>query len=419
MMTGGAGGERHGAYRVLIVDDSATMRRLIRATIAGDPRLTVVGEAGDPHEARERIKALSPDVLTLDVEMPHMNGIEFLSRLMRLRPMPVVMLSTLTHQGSQAAIEALALGAIDCIGKPTDLGVTGVIPGLCETLFAAAGAHPRAVPAMPPGRSPVPAVRGPVLSPGSARPWSGPIILVGSSTGGVEALEHVLSGMPADCPPILITQHMPALFLTSFAQRLDGRVAPRVALAGDGAALLQGQVLIAPGGDAHLELSRGRSPVTRLVPGELCSGHRPSVDRLMASAVDHAARIVAVMLTGMGRDGAEGMAALRARGAHCIAQDQATSVVWGMPRAAIERGGADQVLPLERIAAEVLRVASQGTRQGAGQRGGPARAPDAGAGDTSGAVARLGLRTGRAVADARPGSGARGQDDAPPYGPPR
>ncbi len=342
--------------RVLIVDDSPTMRRLIRLNLAADRRIAVVGEAGDPHEARAQIKALSPDVITLDIEMPQMDGLEFLARLMRLRPMPVVMLSSLTPQGSRAAIEALALGAFDCIGKPGHSAGNAGFAGLAGVIVAAAGSQPRQVPAR--------SADAPVIpSAVAARPvfrWNGRIVLIGASTGGVEALERVLSGLPADGPPVLVTQHMSPAFLASFSQRLDERTAPKVALATEGAALRQGQVLVAPGGDAHLEIGSAGRAVARLVPGEACGGHRPSVDRLMLSAAGIASRIVAVLLTGMGRDGADGMAALRAAGAQCLAQDQATSVVWGMPRAAIERGAVSQVLPLDRMASEILRLTNAG-----------------------------------------------------------
>lgn len=329
--------------RVLLVDDSRTIRQLLRARLAGDARIAIVGEASDPLEAREMIKALNPDVLTLDVEMPHMNGLEFLEKLMRLRPMPVVMISTLTHRGSAAAIEALSLGAVDCLGKPGADRLGDAFAGLADMLVIAAGARVRQ-------RSG--AARSPSV-PSDYR-WGGKVVLIGASTGGVEALETVLAGYPADGPPTLVTQHMPPGFLTSFASRLDGRIAPRLELAADALPLLPGRVYLAPGGDTHLTLVPGDPPRCRLHPGERRSGHRPSVDVMFLSAVPAATSVVAVQLTGMGRDGAEGMRALRDAGARCIAQDEETSVVYGMPKAAMEIGGAEAAFPLSAISAAIL-----------------------------------------------------------------
>jgi two-component system, chemotaxis family, protein-glutamate methylesterase/glutaminase len=342
--------------RVLIVDDSPTIRRLVRLALSSDPRIDIVGEAQDPLDARAKIKSLSPDVLTLDVEMPQMNGLDFLERLMRLRPMPVVMLSTLTHRGSAAAVAALSLGAVGCVGKPDGVHRANAFAGLAETVVVAARAR----------------VRGPSLAMQALRPvaagsfcWNGKIVLIGASTGGVEALETILARLPADCPPILITQHMPPGFLASFADRLSSRIAPKVRVAADGAEISQGQVLIAPGGECHLLLNLGDPLRCRLVTGPPESGHRPSVDAMMTSALPQAQRVVAVMLTGMGRDGATAMAALRAAGAYGIAQDEASSVVFGMPRVAIELGGADAVLPLEAIGDEILRQCSAATEASA------------------------------------------------------
>jgi len=333
--------------RVLIVDDSSTIRNLIRRRLDGDPRIIVVGEASDPFDAREKIKSLSPDVLTLDVEMPRMNGLEFLERLMRLRPMPVVMISTETHRGSAAAIEALALGAIECIGKPAADRLPEGFLHLADLLVVAARARVRE-----------PGPRTIASPPGDFR-WNGRFVLIGSSTGGVDALETVLKGFPQDCPPTLITQHMPEGFLASFAQRLAPRIAPKLSLAADGAPLLPGQVYLAPGGEAHLMMAPGDPPRCRLVAGPKRSGHRPSVDMLFESASPLAARCVAVILTGMGRDGADGMAVLRAGGARTFAQDEATSVVFGMPRVALEIGAAERAVPLSRIAGEILGLAGK------------------------------------------------------------
>lgn len=335
--------------RVLIVDDSTTIRHLIRAQLGNDARIEVVGDAADPFEAREKIKALTPDVLTLDVEMPRMNGLEFLERLMRLRPMPVIMISTETHRGSAAAIEALSLGAIDCLGKPSTDKLGRSFEILGDLVVAAAGARLRGL-----GQS------RPTATPPTDFRWNGRIILIGSSTGGIDALETVLGGFPAQCPPTLITQHMPSGFLASFAQRMDPRIAPKFALAQDGTPLLPGHVYIAPGGDTHLSVLPGNPPRCRLLAGEKRSGHRPSVDVLFESAVPMAQRVVAAILTGMGRDGAEGMAALRAKGARCLAQDEATSVVFGMPKMALELGGAERAVPLQFMSREILALAGKG-----------------------------------------------------------
>lgn len=336
------------AVRVLIVDDSSTMRRLIRSGIEQDPKIKVVGEAANAQEARAAVKALTPDVMTLDVEMPGMSGIEFLDRLMRARPMPVIMFSTLTRAGSEAAVQAMALGAVDCVEKPRFGEARDVFAQLTEKLRVAAAARV--------GGQRRGAVAGPEAAP--SRAWNGRWILIGSSTGGVEALETVLGRFPADCPPTLITQHMPAQFLVSFAARLNANVAPTVRLAQQGARPGRGQVLIAPGEAAHLHIAAdGQSVVLADSPKR--SGHRPSVDEMFASARPHARRMIAAILTGMGRDGAEEMAALRAAGARCIGQDSETCVVYGMPRVAWDLGGVEQQLPLSAIADRLLELAAE------------------------------------------------------------
>ncbi len=333
--------------RVLIVDDSQTIRRLIRNRLVGDPRLEVVGEASDPYEARERIKILRPDVLTLDVEMPRMNGLDFLEKLMRLRPMPVVMISTETHHGSVAALEALSLGAVECVGKPNADRLPETFLNLPDLLVAAAEANLRS----PHQRT--------VGTPATGFSWNGRYVLIGASTGGVDALETLLSGYPENCPPTLITQHMPESFLASFAKRLGTRMAPKMALATPEAPLLQGHVYLAPGGDFHLGVSHGDPPRCRLIAEDKRNGHRPSVDVLFESALAIAPRVVSVLLTGMGRDGAAAMKLLRQQGASCIAQDEATSVVFGMPRAAMENGGAERAVPIGRMSEEILRLCAR------------------------------------------------------------
>lgn len=334
--------------RVLVVDDSATMRALIRAALGRRSDLTVVGEAGDPLEAREAIRALSPDVITLDVEMPNMNGLEFLERLMRLKPMPVVMVSTLTQRGAEATLAALELGAVDCVGKPTGPNDDS-FERLADTVAVAARARPMA----PQARS----LSAPTQSynPGDR------IVALGASTGGVEALLTVLSGFPANCPPTVITQHMPPNFTASFAARLDRVCAPTVTEATEGAELRPGHVYIAPGGLRHLEVRRlGERISCRLSEGDPVTGHRPSVDvlfRSVASAVG--GRAVGALLTGMGRDGAQGLMEMRQAGATTIGQDENTCVVFGMPRAAAEIGAVERQLPLNRIAAGVLNAAAR------------------------------------------------------------
>lgn len=340
--------------KVLIVDDSMTMRRLIRLALSDDPRIEVVGEARDTAQATARIAELRPDVLTLDVEMPGESGLAFLERLMVDRPMPVIMVSTLTQSGSAAAVQALSLGAIDCVGKPS-APQSGDFAGLRDLIVAAAGARIRA--------RPRPAPAPPLAEPrdrGFA--WNGRVVLIGSSTGGVDALERILAEFPSNCPPTLITQHMPPAFLANFAQRLDARIAPRVRLAETGLPVQQGSIYIAPGGETHLRLGQPRAPVCELVEDDKRNGHRPSVDFLFESGAALGERAIGVMLTGMGRDGAEAMLTLRRAGATCLAQDEATSVVWGMPRVAHELGAVDRLVPLPQIADEILTLAGRRVR---------------------------------------------------------
>lgn len=333
--------------RVLIVDDSATMRSLIATVLQRDPEIEVVGEAGDPLEAREAIKRLNPDVITLDVEMPNMNGIDFLEKIMRLRPMPVVMVSTLTVRGAEATMEALELGAIDCVAKPS----TGGLEGFADLPFkvkAAAKAKVRPL-RVAAGAPPAPLEHTP----------DDRLIAIGSSTGGVEALITVLTRFPANCPPTVITQHMPATFTRSFSERLDRLCAPKVAEAHDGAVLENGRIYIAPGGEKHLEVGGSGTLRCRLSDGAAVNGHRPSVDVLFRSVAKAAGRrAVGAILTGMGRDGAEGLLAMRRAGGRTFGQDEASSVVYGMPKAAFEIGAVERQAPLDRIAAELLKAPS-------------------------------------------------------------
>lgn len=332
---------------VLVVDDSATMRALIAQQLRTGPGIRVVGEAADPLEAREAIKALNPDVITLDIEMPNMNGLDFLERLMRLRPTPVVMVSTLTQRGAEATLEALELGAVDCVGKPVGAS-SGEFGALCEKVRVAAGAKVRdRAPREPATVSSTP------YTPGDT------IVAIGASTGGVEAILTLLGSFPANCPPTVITQHMPASFTASFASRLDRCCAPRVTEATQGAPLREGQVYLAPGGLTHLKVApRGGGLVCSLEASDLVSGHRPSVDVLFSSVARATPRAVGVILTGMGRDGAEGLLRMREAGASTLGQDEATSIVYGMPRAAQEIGAVQRQLPLNQIGAAVLRAAA-------------------------------------------------------------
>lgn len=337
--------------RVLVVDDSATMRGLIGATLKRDPGIDVVGYAADPHEARAAIKALNPDVITLDIEMPNMNGLEFLEKVMRLRPMPVVMLSTLTLAGADATLRALELGAVDCIAKPSGPAQGGDALGeLAARVRAAAGARVRPI-GQPGATRPAPA---------SYRP-NGDLVAIGSSTGGVEALLTIISSFPKDCPPTVITQHMPSTFTPGFAARLDRCTDASVAEAWDGAPIEPGRIWLAPGGSAHLEVTGANTLRCRLRAGDLVNGHRPSVDTLFRSvAATVGARSVGVILTGMGRDGADGLKQMRAAGARTLGQDADSCVVYGMPRVAFEIGAVERQCGLDRIAESVLDLCRAG-----------------------------------------------------------
>ncbi|MGA7673730.1 MAG: chemotaxis response regulator protein-glutamate methylesterase [Rhizomicrobium sp.] len=336
--------------RVLIVDDSATIRGLLTAILSRDPEIEVIGCAPDAAVARQMIKELNPDVITLDIEMPNMSGLEFLEKIMRLRPMPVVMVSTLTQKGAEATLSALEIGAVDYFAKPTDnvaANLDECARELCEKVVTAA--HARVRPYV--RRDPSLVETRSDFDPGQS------IIAIGSSTGGVEALIEVLSHFPENCPPTVITQHMPARFTTTFAERLDRLCKPSVTEATDGAKLSVGQIYLAPGTDTHLEVVGAGTLKCRLNGAPLVGGHRPSVDILFES-VARAARHngVGVILTGMGRDGAAGLLAMRKENAATIGQDEASSIVYGMPRVAFELGAVEQQLPLEQIGQEILHV---------------------------------------------------------------
>ncbi|MFL9841563.1 chemotaxis response regulator protein-glutamate methylesterase [Sphingomonas sp. ST-64] len=336
--------------RALIVDDSASMRAALTRILSGDPEIEVVGAAPEPHRARELIKELNPDVLTLDVEMPGMDGLSFLERIMRLRPMPVVMCSSLTAAGADVTIEALRLGAVDCIAKPVG-GPAELAAGasqLREIVKGAARSRAR--------RMAAPAHRAPPAAATHA-PFRDVVIAIGASTGGVEALFHVLGALPEDSPPVLVVQHMPAAFTASFAARLDRSCAVNVVEATDGAPVKPGTVYIAPGGSHHMTLEGGTHGRIRLVAADPVNGHRPSVDMLFRSIAPLGSSAVGAILTGMGNDGAEGMLAMRNAGARTFGQSREDCVVWGMPRAALHAGGVETESSLSTMAGVILAAA--------------------------------------------------------------
>jgi len=339
---------------VVVIDDSALIRKLLSEIINSQPDMQAIGAAPDPLVAREMIRSRNPDVLTLDVEMPKMDGLDFLERLMRLRPMPVVMVSSLTERGSDATLRALELGAIDYVSKPKiDIvhGIQEYANEIADKIRTAAVARlrPRPLPGVPRiARAPSPLANRSISTE--------KLIIVGASTGGTEAIKDLLLDMPPDCPGILITQHMPELFTKSFAARLDSLCRISVKEAEHGERVLPGHAYVAPG-HSHLLLRRsGANYMTQLSDAVPVNRHRPSVDVLFRSAAEHAGRnAVGVILTGMGKDGALGMLAMKQAGAYNFAQDEASCVVFGMPKEAIAAGATDEVLPLAEIAPAVLR----------------------------------------------------------------
>jgi two-component system chemotaxis response regulator CheB len=337
--------------RVLIVDDSALMRKLLAAVLAVDEGIEVVGEAPDPFEAREKIKALDPDVVTLDVEMPRMNGLDFLRKIMELRPTPVVMISSLTQAGADTTLEALEIGAVDFVAKPADNSAMLQLGGeLIPKIKAAAQTRLRrraVAPRQQVGRKSFGAARGSVEK----------LIAIGASTGGVEALKAVLMLFPEDSPPIVIAQHMPERFTAAFARRLDGECRVGVHEAVHDQPIERGHVYIAPGGH-HLEVARRASSlVCALNDGPLMSGHRPSVDALFYSVAKVAApNAVGAILTGMGRDGANGLLAMRQAGCPTFGQDEGTALIYGMPRVAFEIGAVESQHGLFDISEAILNA---------------------------------------------------------------
>lgn len=340
--------------KVLVVDDSALIRQVLKEIIDQQDDMETVGAAPDPIKARDMIKALRPDVLTLDVEMPRMGGLDFLEKLMRLRPMPVVMISSLTEAGSETTLRALELGAVDYIAKPR-LDIARGMRDYAELIAEKIRAAARAKAARRTIARPEAAPEARQVKPLGAAS-AGKVVLIGASTGGTEAIREVLAALPADFPPVLVVQHMPENFTRAFAKRLDGLCRVAVKEAGDGEPILPGHAYIAPG-HSHLLLRRaGAGFVAQLGHGPEVNRHRPSVDALFNSAVEAAGRnAVGVLLTGMGKDGAAGLLGLRQAGAHTIAQDEGSCVVFGMPREAIALGGASEVVPLKDIAGRLAQ----------------------------------------------------------------
>lgn len=341
--------------KVLIVDDSPLMRALLTEIIGGAPDLEVVGAAPDPIAAREMIKTLNPDVLTLDVEMPRMDGLEFLDRLMRLRPMPVIMISSLTARGSEVTLKALELGAVDFLAKPRAENISMLqdyAEEIRDKIRAASGARLKSTAriAVPPA----PTLAQPVGS-FSSRLLAEKVIAIGASTGGTEAIKDVLAALPGEMPPIVMVQHMPENFTPSFARRLDSLSRLTVIEALGGERLKPGMAYLAPG-HSHMRVRKsGSGFVLELSQEEPVNRHRPAADVLFWSVAEHARQnALGVILTGMGKDGARGLLAMRQAGAWNIGQDQASCVVYGMPREAAEIGALDEVAALDEIAGSLL-----------------------------------------------------------------
>ncbi|MCC7633389.1 protein-glutamate methylesterase/protein-glutamine glutaminase [Stenotrophomonas rhizophila] len=352
---------QNGPCRVLIVDDSAVVRQMLSEILDSDPGIEVVGTAADPLLAREKIKRLAPDVITLDVEMPRMDGLAFLENLMRLHPLPVVMISSLTERGADTTLQALALGAVDFVSKPkfdVARGLQAYAEEIIGKVKMAARSRVRTL-----ARPPAPRITLEAAMP-AARARSiqfrttDRLIAIGASAGGTEALRVVLEGMPADAPAVVLTQHLPATFSTPFAERLDRHSAMSVREASDGEAVLPGHAYLPPGGK-HLRIIRdGARWRCRVDDGPAVNRHKPAVDVLFRSVAESAgANAIGAILTGMGDDGARGLLDLRNAGAPTLVQDEATSVVWGMPGAAFKLGAAEEMVPLERIAERLMALA--------------------------------------------------------------
>ncbi len=351
------------SIRVLIIDDSALVRSLLTRILEKDPKIQVVGTAADPYIAREKIKKLQPDVLTLDVEMPKMDGITFLQNLMRLHPMPVIMVSSYTEKGAEITLRALELGAIDFVSKPRG-ELAGTLEIVSEEIIqkvktasqANIRAAGRACPSTPLSVEEKQSVDSILPKPNKQRANGAlPLIAIGASTGGTEAIKEVLLGLPEKMPAIVITQHIPPGFSTAFAKRMNRLAALKVHEAEDAQPILPGNVYIAPGAQ-HLLISQDKQGyLCRLNDGPRVNRHKPSVDVLFRSVAQTAGRnATGVLLTGMGDDGAQSLLEMREAGARTIAQDEESSVVWGMPGSAIKCGAAEQVLSLEKIPSTLI-----------------------------------------------------------------
>jgi two-component system chemotaxis response regulator CheB len=346
--------------KVLVVDDSALVREIIASGLAKDPDIEVVGTAPDPYVARDKILKLKPDVLTLDVEMPRMDGVEFLRKLMVQYPLPVVMVSALTERGKQITLDALEAGALDFVTKPKADVAKGLEMMLNELIVKLKIASVANVSHWKHKRS---ERSGPLTyAPKALSESTDKVIAIGASAGGTEAIKDVISGFPSNLPGVVIVQHMPAGFTKQFAERLNNECAMEVKEAENGDRVMPGRILIAPGGlQMRVERSGGEYRV-RCMPGDLVCGHCPSVEVMMLSVAEHVGRnAVGVMLTGMGHDGANGLKAMRDAGARTIAQDEATCVVFGMPKVAYEKGGVERLVPLPDIAQTVIGLISSGS----------------------------------------------------------
>jgi two-component system, chemotaxis family, protein-glutamate methylesterase/glutaminase len=352
--------------RALIIDDSASVRQTLAGILDADPDIEVIGTAADPYAAARRIAQEAPDVITLDVEMPRMDGITFLRKLMAQHPIPVVMCSSLTEEGSATLMQALEAGAVDVILKPRVDTKQGLIESgvrICDAVKAAARANLKRLPER---RNPHPGnleklsadvmLPGPIPRQSMARTTE-TVVCIGASTGGTESLRVVLEALPVDCPGIVIVQHMPEKFTAAFAQRLNTLCAIEVKEAADGDKVLRGRALIAPGNRHTLLQRSGAQYYVSIKDGPLVSRHRPSVDVLFRSAAKYAGgNATGILMTGMGDDGAEGLLEMHNAGAATVAQDEATSVVFGMPREAIERGAAGKVVPLGLISEQIVQA---------------------------------------------------------------
>ncbi|MDW7645422.1 MAG: chemotaxis response regulator protein-glutamate methylesterase [Desulfuromonadales bacterium] len=345
--------------RVLVVDDSALVRQILSSGLAMDPGIEVVGTASDPYMARDKIVELKPDVLTLDVEMPRMDGVEFLRRLMPQYPLPVVMVSSLTQKGKQITIDALEAGAVDFVAKPTTDMARGLAAMMLELRSKVKIASTANVSHWKSKRTTLPS-RKPAPGSGALAESTDKVIAIGASTGGTEAIKKVITQFPSTMPGVVIVQHMPAGFTKMFSDRLNQLCAMEVKEAESGDRIMPGRILVAPGG-LHMRVRRsGGIYQVACEAGEKVSGHCPSVDVLMHSVAEQVgANAVGVMLTGMGSDGATGMLAMRQAGARNIAQDEATSVVFGMPKVAFDKGGAERLLPIDDMADEVIRLLTE------------------------------------------------------------